>query len=81
MIDAAYRQCVELTLQYTQVHFRVAASCFARAPASAATLTGGATASFFMIGNLSADHPNLIPCLAEQRLKSISTATSRGNLI
>ncbi len=59
MIDAAYRQCVELTLQYTQVHFQGCGIVFSQGRLHQQRPLPGSDGVFFMIGNLSADHPNL----------------------
>lgn len=59
MIDAAYRRCVELTLQYANVQFQGCGIVFRKGACHSDDPYRG-SGVFFMIDNLSADHPNLI---------------------
>ena len=59
MIDAAYRRCVELTLQYANVQFQGCGIVFRKGACHSDDPYRG-SGVFFMIDNLSADHPDLI---------------------
>ena len=68
MIDAAYRKCVELTLQHTNIQFEGCGVLFRKGACHSADPYRD-SGVFFIIKNISADHSNLITLSGGMKVK------------
>ena len=73
MIDAAYRKCVELTLQHTNIQFEGCGVLFRKGACHSADPYRD-SGVFFIIENISADHSNVITLSGGMKVKNISMA-------